>query len=652
MEKAAKILTKAITILNLVFLFGLPLFFAPFLANTYELGKEIFIVSFILLSFILWTASSLLEKKLVLRKNPYLLLLFLFFLAFVVSTFVNAPNRLLAIASTFGPGTLLILLMAFFFLQNQKEKQIFYWPLLASGTVLSIFTAIMSLTNLQTIALPGGITITKGFSPTGSIATQTIFLLALIPLGFGFLYHHIKNQKMLPALVTFILNALILVGVGIGVYLLSTTSKMVLLPQSTAWAIALETLKSGRLALFGLGPGQFTNAFTAFKPLSFNASEYWNLRFASSSNWYFQLLTEIGITGLILYLIMGWKIIKSGLIALREKEVSAFRLSVYGSLTLMLITQLFLPLGFFSLAFFIIVLAMVPSENESEIDLKPLKELSLLIFVIPLVILGAVTFFSAKIALANSYFQKSADAYNRNDGVGAYDLQIKAIQTDGNVPAYRIAYSQTNFALANAIAAKKDLTDQDRNTITQLTQQAIRESKSATAIDPRSADAWENLAGLYRNLINFAEGADQWSIAAYQQAINLDPLSPRLRIDLGGLYYSQKAFDQAISNFVTAVNLKNDFANAYYNLANALREKGQLQDALTSYQTAQSLVKIDSGDWQKVTAELEDVKKRIPTPTPAAKKPAETLSTAQPPTTGVNPPLELPNEGPTIAPTP
>ena len=103
--------------------------------------------------------------------------------------------------------------------------------------------------------------------------------------------------------------------------------------------------------------------------------------------------------------------------------------------------------------------------------------------------------------------------------------------------------------------------------ITKLIQQAIREAKVATVLNPTSAAYWENLAQLYRNLINFAEGSDQWAIAAYQQAITNDPINPRLRVNLGGLFYALGNYEAAIRRFENAVNLKPDYTNGYYNLA-------------------------------------------------------------------------------------
>ena len=90
---------------------------------------------------------------------------------------------------------------------------------------------------------------------------------------------------------------------------------------------------------------------------------------------------------------------------------------------------------------------------------------------------------------------------------------------------YHIDFSRLNLLIANNIARKdKDkITEQDRQTIAQAIQAAIAEAKNVVALNPQRSTNWENLALIYRNIINVAQGADQWTIAAYQRAIVTDP---------------------------------------------------------------------------------------------------------------------------------
>lgn len=654
-----KILNNLFLIISLVFIFLAPIVFLPFFTDPYDFGRQIFVLVFGFIVFVSFAVRSFFEKKLVLRKNSYFLPIILLLVAFTASSLISTPNKLLSLSSPFGPASILLMLIILAISSNLPRPKLALYTLLASGSILSLFEMVLFFGKFNyPLNIPFlNLAITKAWSPTGSPVSQAILFLMLIPVGFSLIYEEVQKRNLKIATLAFLANSIVLAGLGITIYLLGTEAKPILLPQETAWAIAAESIKQVKFAILGVGPGQFIDAFTAFKPISFNNTDLWNLRFGISSNWYFQLLTEVGFLGLLLYLNLAIMVLKNTLLSIRETKVSPLNLGIYIALTLLLVAQLFVPINLALLVAFAILLGLIETKEEKTvIDFVPMGNSVVVFFAIPVIVWGVLLFFGGKIALANNYFLESIKAVNQNDGIKAYNMQIRAIQTDPSVSTYHIAYSQTNFALANSLAAKKDLTDDDRNTITQLVQQSLREAKAAVALDSSSAVAWENLSNLYSNLINFAQGADSWAVASYQEAIKSDPLNPKLRIDLGGIYYSQKNYNQAASFFLQATNLKPDFANAHYNLANALRELGALAEAKKEYEVTQTLVKVDSNDYEKVTAELEEVKKRMPTPTPApvTQKPGkpETLSTPQVPSTGIKPPLNLPNEGPPVSSTP
>ena len=651
-----KILASVTQVILSLVVFLLPFIFLPFFTDAYDFGKQIFLLVASFLVFTLWIIQVFVEKKLTFKKNRYFLPAFLILVVFLASTFINSSNITQSFLSPTGTGAIILALLIFLLVMMLGKRKPIILALIGGSLVLSIIRIVLFFINTTNpIIFPSlNLALTKAWSPNGSLLGQALFALIVIPLGFALMYEQIKQQKLALAGVIFFVNTLNLIGLGLGFYLLTTIAKPIFLPQGTAWSIAVEGLKTARFAVLGFGPGEFANAFTAFKPLSFNITPLWNARFGVSSNWYFQLLTEVGLLGLIAYLFFAWRILKDAVKAFRQPRISYLGMAIYLSLVILLIAQAFMPFNFFLLALVFILAGIAHSEEQGNtIDFSSAGNMAYLALAFPIIMWGLLFFFAGKAALADSYFLGSLKASSQNDGIKTYNLQIKAINTNKNLTNYHISYSQTNFALANALAGKESPTDQDRSAITQLVQQAIREAKSAVTLDPRNVNAWENLAGLYRNLINFAEGADQWAISAYEQAITLDPLNPRLRVDLGGLYYSQKNWNQAANLFLQATNLKNDYANAHYNLASVLKETGNFKDSAAEYQVVQTLVEAGSNDYQKVTQELTDVQKMIPTPTPLPKTTkTETLSTPEPPAEGLNPPLNLPNEGPVVSPTP
>ena len=54
-------------------------------------------------------------------------------------------------------------------------------------------------------------------------------------------------------------------------------------------------------------------------------------------------------------------------------------------------------------------------------------------------------------------------------------------------------------------------------------------------------------------------------------------------------YEKYKWFKEAVEAYNKAISLKPDYADAYYNLGNALKEQGKLEDAIKAYKKAISL---------------------------------------------------------------
>jgi tetratricopeptide (TPR) repeat protein len=112
-------------------------------------------------------------------------------------------------------------------------------------------------------------------------------------------------------------------------------------------------------------------------------------------------------------------------------------------------------------------------------------------------------------------------------------------------------------------------------------------------------------------LIGAAQDADKWAIRAYTAAIQLDPTNPRLRILLGGVYYANKDYLSAANLFAQSTNLKADYANAHYNLAQALKQLQRFDQAKIELENTQRLVAQGSADHDRVSSEIAEVTKQI-----------------------------------------
>lgn len=228
------------------------------------------------------------------------------------------------------------------------------------------------------------------------------------------------------------------------------------------------------------------------------------------------------------------------------------------------------------------------------------------------VLLGFLSLKLVSFVSAEYNFNTSLGYLAKNQGKESYDTMQKSINTAPYVDRFHLTYAQLNLALANAVAQKKDLTTEDRNTIGQLVQQSIREAKSAVALNPDRSSYWETLASIYKSVIPLAKDADQFAIQSYSQAISLDPTNPNLRVSLGGIFYSAKRYDDAIDIYKLAVVAHPKHANSRYNLAIAYREAGQTDKAIEQLTQLQSIVTKDSEDYKLVTKEIDNLKSKQP----------------------------------------
>jgi len=653
----SQILDKINTLIISFFVFFVPLFFLPVTAEFYDFNKNYLLWLGVTIGFLLWGIKIIREQKLEIKSSPFFLPLFFWMIAGVLSTIFSSPNKVEALLLPGGLGTLLGLFLFYFLVLNlAEERQKIFWALTGSAAVLALLT-IYQFFGLGEKIIPSSSPLAfaraKIWTPAGSFLGVVSLILAVLPPLFFWLFKNFQKNPLKSAVVGLLILVL-LAGGGLAVYqmLPGKPAALSLLPYSSSWAIAVETFK--QKPLLGVGPVNFISAFNRFRPVSFNQTDFWNLRFGVASSFLFQLWTELGLLGLAAFVFL---LVSLGKYIKKSKNISDF-----AGLIAVILLGLFLPQNFPLLFAFFILLACV-SETKEKLTLGLRGNFCWLPLGIIILLFSPLVWFASRAYEGEIYFKKSLDALAKNDGLGTYNNQIKAIQKNPYRVDFRLSYSQTNLALANSIASNPpsgELTDQDRNNITQLVQQAIREARAATALNPTNAIVWENLAQVYRQLINFAQGADQWAIASYQQAVANDPTNPRLRLDLGGFFYALGNYDEAQKIFRIVVDLKPDYANGWYNLAAAYREDKKYQQAYQAMQQTLALVPTDSADWQKAKQELDELAKKLPSPTPTptgtqSEKQQEQLSKPEPlPSPIVQPPIELPkDEGePTSTPSP
>lgn len=598
------------------------LVFSPINIDAFDLPKTTLLLIVCGILMVAFFLKAVIAKKLEISSSVFNLPVLAFAAALLASALI--PANKISSLTTFAMLSVPAFLVYFLLSNIIKSEQGFgraVSGLIFSAFALSLFTIIANIYALVGriyTGLPALNFLSPVFSPVGSIFAQTVFLLIISPLVIAKI--KTKNKFIWAPIL-----AMISIGILLGINTLFA-NRPVLLDYQTSWRIATGALGTSFLsAIFGAGYNQFGNVFTLFKPLDFNLTPLWNLRFTSSGNYYLHLLAVSGIAGLAAFLWLVARFVKTFRLRLSLNVARPEEIALLSALGLVFAGFLFIPASLISLFVLFYLLGLLVSyyrlhevtalSSYYRKDINP--KLALLGAV--LIFGGLVYYTVGRIFVADYLFAKSLTAAAENKGTDVYNLQIKAIELNPTNDNYRMSYSQTNLALADSMAGSatvtNPLTEAQRNTVVQLVQQSIREARNAAALNPGGAATWENLTGIYRALINFAQGANDWAIASQNEAIALDPTNPRLRLDLGGLYMALEQYNNAAQTFSMATQLKPDFANAHYNLAQAYRMLKNNDFYKQEAAVAKTLVCTvpESEDCKKLTQELIDFDKEVVT---------------------------------------
>ena len=622
-----KYFQKAVSFFLYLLLFIFPLFFLPFTQEFFITNKLYLLAAG---TFLLLLASSLrllFSKKLSWSSRPFDSSVILFVLAAVLSVLISSPNKIQALLNpNFGLVMMVGLAVLYFYLSRIKIPSIIYH---LSSIILSLTTIVFFFQPFKNVNLPNyfQFLINPGFTPVGSQLDLAIFLGFFVVWGITSPAWGGTRKKWIPVFtgMTLTIN---LLALFLTIYSL-LKSNLILPPFRLSWYAALEVLKNPQTAFFGAGIDNFSSVFTRVKDLAYNQSSLWQINtFNVSSSAILQILTETGILGLLTFGLLIFNVFrvipsKEGI----QSKISSISLFVY-----LLICLFIFPPSLIIWFLFFVMLSVIASErsergnlnkiasatprNDKVLNLSELLPIYLGAAIVSFGLIIASGYFLSRSYTSEYYFKKSFDGISENNLKKVYDSQKQAIILNPYIERFRSSFAQTNLLVANNLAQKdsKKINNNDRQTITQAIQTGISEGKAVVSLNPQKAENWKNLASIYSYIINAAQGADAWTISAYQRAIITDPQNPTYRIDLGGVYYSLKKYDDAIRFFEQAASLKPDWPNAQYNLAWSYYQKKEYQKAALTMQNVLNLIDKNNNktDYEKAQKDLEEFKKKLP----------------------------------------
>lgn len=630
-------------------LFLFPLFFLTATTDFFIIPKQLLVIVAVIILIGIWTVKILVEKKIGATSNPLNLPIAIFAVIILASSILSR-NRF---DSLLQAVPLIFAILLFFAITNSIRDRRTFSFVLSSFLVGAAASALISIAyyfKLYFLPLPN--IQNQFFNTFGSVLQHLIYLVPVLVLSVVYVARALEFPKIkvsshtrgdLGFFIQAITGFFVLAGVLLISYQLAfLPNKPVVLPFVYGFQTAFASISQdvGRFIfslLLGSGYGTFLVDFTRFKLPSFNLEpNIWNFSFSFSSSYALELIATTGIVGALSYI---WLIVS----ALRS---SAIRNPIYAAVIVVFVLSFILPFSYTSVVLLFVILGIYISylnvsgdrrvydivlslvaTKSGMLSFEATPEgahphartespiLSGVVSLIVVLIVGFLGLYIYKFAVSDAAFAESLRQASANNGQKTYELQTKAIRDFPYRADYHRIFSQVNLSIANSLSqniqAGSSPSAQTQQNISALLQQSINSARNAVTLSPLTSVNWQNLAQIYRSLINVGQNAENFAIASMNQAIALDPYNTQLYIQLGGIYFQLRQFDQAQNQFQVAINLKRDFANAYYNLGHTLEEKGDLQKALEVYQTVKQLSSNNKENLDKINSEIASLEAKI-----------------------------------------
>lgn len=390
-----------------------------------------------------------------------------------------------------------------------------------------------------------------------------------------------------------------------------------------SWSIAQQTLQDR--SVFGSGPGTWLFDYAKYRSVGVNVSQFWQLRFERGFSAILTMIAMIGIVGTTLWVMLvgsagtalGLRLVKGK----GEEDWNTYLLLTTGWATTVFLAFLYNYNVAHHFAFWLLLALSagllsknVFSWNQSKSWLKGV--LSMLMIVIAVTSVSAMWLLGQRLA-GEIQYSKAISVYQSK---GDVDASIRYLESATMLNKMNDAYyrnlSQAHLVKAGQILEKAQDADAKRQANDHV-MLAVDMAKRALEVGPANVDNASNLASVYQSIMSFTQGADEFAISAYRQALSLEPNNPIFMNEIGKIYVLRSdayrtdiddvdqakreeatknvaaELEQAAMWFNQSTTAKPDYAAAHFNLGLAYERQGKLPDAIRKLEEVLSVNRED-----------------------------------------------------------
>ena len=370
------------------------------------------------------------------------------------------------------------------------------------------------------------------------------------------------------------------------------------LDYKTSNSVVWKSLKE--YPVLGSGPGTFINDFNKFKPVSFNESDFWNIRFDKASGQFLEIVATTGILGILSYIMIIGVFFLIVLVFFSRKKMESLTAGVSGTqdsklglpLVLAWLSLLFgqfvyyqnttlLLYFWFFMALTVVIWQGMQNKliKKIKFSFKKVPEVGLIFNVILLVLFFALigTFYlGGRFYVAEAKLSRPVE--NSEELIVSFEGAVNLNRYRSN---YRQNLSQVYLANAwNEVNKGEDV--MDTQLVQALASGAIQQARTATVLNPNSVNTWENLGVIYRDSSGLVGGTLPFAIEAFEKAKDLEPNNPIYYREICRLNLTneEKDWDKTVANCQKAVELKPNYLDAQIQLALVYEQKGEIEEAI------------------------------------------------------------------------
>lgn len=464
-----------------------------------------------------------------------------------------------------------------------------------------------------------------------------LLVTAMVIVSLGIINRlQVSQYRLILPMLVLAFSILMLLPVQLNIFSWFSVPSEVMPSWSASLDIDKQILKEK--PIFGTGPGSYSYAYGLYHDKALNQTDFWNVRFGQGISKVATQPVILGAAGWLCWMMIVIGFAVYGFYSLIRKRgenwlaslalfsawfLLAFMQFFYSTnLSLEFVFWLMLALSFLSLK----SLTLKGNENsEVEIDRIPAMSVSFdrtspfasvlsFAFVVVLVLTISTLYLGGSYYYADILYQKGVNLVNDKNDIENGTIKIKdAVVLNPYYDLYLRTLSQAALQRVNQELAKTQSAERDTN-VQNLIATAINIGKRSTDLAPLNVDNWAQRANIYRSVIGYISGAEQWAFDAYNEASKLEPANPYYYYQLGSTYLlSANSLTQTAAKNAEAktkmndylakaeealkksVEMKSDYALALYEMALVYDSSGKTAEAINSMIQTKNLYPQDIG---------------------------------------------------------